>query len=277
MESATPLDEVRRSDLVCVKVRNHGHQERFVMTAAASWIEVCGIIRGRIGDFEELCLQSARNEDGNFEVGSEPITDNMGWAAAVTDHSAGKWTWDEEADAFLPAVLLECKWEAEQKRSTGALKLDNIVRAGDDVASCVESWASTTDDLNTCDIQGRTALMLVVIAGSSTAAEALLRRGACTEVADADGYCALHYAAMGDDADCVRILLAARAAIDTAVCATKCTRLVVTSIAGQTALHLACERKARSCASLLLDTRSDPAAEDSRGSRPNLQAVSLRK
>eukprot|EP00931_Biecheleriopsis_adriatica_P092041 TRINITY_DN6587_c0_g1_i3.p1 TRINITY_DN6587_c0_g1~~TRINITY_DN6587_c0_g1_i3.p1 ORF type:complete len:287 (+),score=48.52 TRINITY_DN6587_c0_g1_i3:31-861(+) len=273
--SASESNARTQEELVCIKVRKEEQQVVFVAPKAASWNQVCREVTARLGNFQSITLQSQKNEEGFVVAGFDAIENDEAWKAAVADHSGGKFHLDEDLQVFLPTVLLECHLASLiEARSTGPLSLETIMASGQSSLDSVKEWLTHTANIDVIDEQGRTALVLACLCSAADVVRLLLEKKACSSGCGKDGFCALHHAVLNNETEIVNLLLAAGANPNEAVAKTTRTRLVTTSVAGQTALHLACERKYCTCASMLLKAGCDASLLDEDGNRAALERTS---
>ena len=140
--------------------------------------------------------------------------------------------------------------ESAEERLNGALR--NAARCGE--AGLIPSLVARGADIDASNWRGHTALYGACAGGWEMAARALLELGADPSIPDMrDGMCALHRAALGGSAPCVRLLLASGAHPDSR------------SDAGSTPLFLACLQGHEDCARELAAAGADLNAMDRNG------------
>lgn len=120
----------------------------------------------------------------------------------------------------------------------------------------VECWLAQNYEVNTQDDRGRSALHWVVIAGSLTLCNALLRAGADTELQDVEGSTALHRASEIGNTDIILALLNGGAKVG------------AKNIEDASPLHGAAANGKISSVQLLLNRGADPLATDKEGFSP---------
>ena len=140
--------------------------------------------------------------------------------------------------------------ESPQEKLNGALR--NAARCGE--AGLIPSLVERGAEVDASNWRGHTALYGACSGGWETAARALLDLGADPSIPDMrDGMCALHRAALGGSAACVRLLLASGAHPDSQ------------SDTGATPLMLACLQGHADCARELIGAGADLNAMDCNG------------